>query len=86
MEINMSNKYYLVVVNDRHTDQEFYLYANSEAAIKEARILAKYYCRREEDYQEVHSPLRCHAYTTRFSATYSCEGDNVSVHEVALEE
>lgn len=66
---------YAILIEDRHADTDVEICSEKQVAIDRARSLAKEYSRRNEDYEE-------HAHESWiFNATYSCEGDNVTVYE-----
>lgn len=69
---------YVIIINDRHADTDIELYESKEKAISRARHLAKKYCKHDEDYEEME--IKDHL----FFATYSQEGDDVSVIEREL--
>ncbi|MCK5021479.1 MAG: hypothetical protein KAS32_30990 [Candidatus Peribacteraceae bacterium] len=45
-------KIYIIVTEDRHTDVEVKPYRDKDAAVEEAKRMAKEYCRFTEDYEE----------------------------------
>ena len=69
---------YIVVVEDRHSNVGVIPFYNREAAIDRAREIAKGYCSFLEDYEENNYGGFI------FHATYSCEGDSVSVSPVVI--
>lgn len=72
-------KVYAIIIDDRHSDTDVEVYADRERAIERARALAKEYCRREEDYQELQIA------DWVFHAEYSCESDSITVLEKELQ-
>lgn len=74
-------KVYVIIVQDHHADVEVEVYADKDRAISKARLLAVEYGREHtEDYEEKQIADWC------FHATYSCEGDCVTVLEKTINE
>ena len=73
---------YVVIIEDRHSETTAHPFTDKEKAIREAKRIAKKYCRRSEDYKE-------HDYGKNegwlFFANYSCESDNVRVVTTELD-
>lgn len=67
-------KVYTILLQDRHCDPKITVYADRQQAIDKARSIAKEYDRHGE-YEEMQIA------DWVFHATYSCEGDCVTVLE-----
>lgn len=65
---------YAIIINDRHCDTEVEICYDKAKAIAHGRALAKKYCRYEDDYEEREPDDEW-----LFHATYSCEGDSITV-------
>lgn len=76
----MSQKLYVVMINDRHTDPEPYVFSTPEAAIDYARSEAHEYARTPEGVEE--EPIEGWLYYAR----YSGEGDSVWVIAKTLDD
>jgi hypothetical protein len=74
----INNRVFVVLIEDRHADVDVEVYTDRDKAIARGRELAKEYCRYEDDYEENTNPAWL------FNATYSCEGDNITVYEREL--
>lgn len=70
--------FYLVVVNDRHTDPAYYLFDSLDAAIARARQEAQENARHPDSIEEEQIE------DTEFFLRYSVEGDYVAVVKLAL--
>jgi hypothetical protein len=73
---------YVVIFEDRHVDVEVEAFHDKEKAIAHARKIAKDWCKFEEFYEEHHEKVGSDAL---FHATYSSEGDQISVVEVRVQ-
>jgi len=74
-------KIYVVMVNDRHTDPEPYVFSTAERAIEYARQATQEYAHGPEDIDETLPPPAGWLY----SASYSVEDDSVWVIEKELD-
>lgn len=76
---------YLVVVQDRHTDDAYEAFTSRESAIEYAKEIASEYGY-DRSSEEVKSDLATAELVGDFvyMQTTSCEGDCVSVHEVEV--
>lgn len=75
-------KIYIIVHNDRHGDTAVHPFADISKAVEEAKKVAKQYCGREEDYEE----LGCAPQDIIiFYARYSSEGDHVMVIQAEMD-
>ncbi len=72
----MDKNIFIVIVEDRHTDTEAFVFENKDVAISEARAAAKEYSNQNEHYVEKDYG-RDDGWL--FYAEYSSEGDNVRV-------
>ena len=70
---------YVVVWKDRHSDTSVYVFGNKDTAISWAREKAREYDR-HGDFEEAH-PVQTESVCEVYRATYSCEGDGLTVHE-----
>lgn len=68
-------KVWVVIIQDRHSDVNIEVYDTISTAVHRAEELAKQHCRHPEDYKELKIA------DWAFHATYSCEGDCVTVLE-----
>ncbi len=73
---------YVVLLEDRHSDTNVYLFYNEEKAIEEARRIAKENSRNGEIEEEAISI----ADGWRYIARYSCEGDHTRVLKRTISE
>jgi hypothetical protein len=64
---------FVIIIQDRHADTDAEVWSDEQRAIVRARLLAKTYCRHPEDYEEKQIA------DWVFHASYSCEGDSVTV-------
>jgi hypothetical protein len=69
---------YIILIQDRHADVDAEVWSDKDKAIERARKLASDYCSHKEDYEE--SQIADWV----FHATYSCEGDCVTVLQKEL--
>jgi hypothetical protein len=74
-----NKKIYIAIWNDRHSDTTAYPFSTAEKALAFARKKAKEYSRDEEDYWE--KSYEDDDSNWLLHATYSCEGDGISVEE-----
>lgn len=71
-------KVYVMLTHDRHTEVEVEVYTDKDRAIEQARQAAMHSAGSEDDYEEE----KIDGYL--FSASYSCEGDHITVEETDL--
>lgn len=74
----MSKIFYVIILEDRHTDTEVAILEDKEKSIEIARKIAKENCSFKEDYKEEEIEGWI------FYANYSCEGDSIRVIEREL--
>lgn len=73
---------YVMLIQDRHTDEEVYTFTSSEVAVSEARKKAKELCDFSEDYEEDDCSKD---QSWLFSARYSCNDDSIKVITTTLD-
>lgn len=71
---------YVVIWDDRHSDPSPFPFTERDVAIEWARAKAKEYDRFGDYSEQV-----ANGTGQIFRATYSCEGDSLTVHEVGLD-
>jgi len=71
-------KIYTAIWKDRHAGITAHPFSTQEKAIQFARVMAKKYARRAEDYQEAEMGFI-------FYVSYSCKGDCIYVTETVLD-
>ena len=77
----MSEDIYIVLLEDRHTDPQMFPYKSLQGAMDKARAIVVDYAYDVEEWEGVE-----YDDNFLFSATLSCEGDNVSVWKRGLNE